>query len=215
MHPYAPLNVAVTTPLIELRGATDDLLEALVPLVRAGQADAVPAPFDDPISLYESDPDSRVDKWLQGIWRNRGRVAADYWRLNMVVLVGGQAAGMQDVIGVDFATYGTVTSFSWLAVDFRGRGLGREMREAALHLAFDGFDAAEAGSDAFVDNAGSNRVSEALGYERNGTEWASRRGQPALIQRWRITREQWLPRRRDDITLSGVGASRRTFEATS
>jgi RimJ/RimL family protein N-acetyltransferase len=89
------------------------------------------------------------------------------------------------------------------------------MREAALHLAFDGFDATEATSDAFVDNAGSNHVSETLGYERNGTDWATRRGDPTLIQRWRITRERWLPRRRDDIALSGAEACRQAFKAGS
>jgi RimJ/RimL family protein N-acetyltransferase len=205
----------VTTPRIELRAATDDLLKELVPLVRAGQADADPPPFDDPMSLYESDPDTRVHKWLQAIWRGRGRVAPDFWRLNLAALIDGQAVGMQDVIGTDFDTYGTVTTFSWLAADFRGRGFGREMREAALHLSFDGFDALEAGSDAFMDNTGSNRVSEKLGYERNGTTWATRRGQPELLQRWRITREQWLPRRRNDIAVSGAEACRKTFQTTS
>jgi RimJ/RimL family protein N-acetyltransferase len=212
VHPYAPLNVEVTTPRLELRGATDDLLGALVPLVRAGQADADPPPFDDPISFYDSDPDRRVEKWLRAIWRARGRVDAGFWRLNLVVLVGGRAVGMQDVIGRDFGDFGTVTTFSWLAADVRGRGLGREMREAALHLSFDGFGAGEAASDAFVDNAGSNRVSETLGYQRNGTDWDTRRGEPAMIQRWRITREQWLPRRRDDIALSGVEACRQVFQ---
>jgi RimJ/RimL family protein N-acetyltransferase len=211
VHSYPPLNVTVTTPRIELRGATDDLLEELVPLVRAGQADADPPPFDDPISLYDDDPDTRVQKWLRGSWRNRGRVDSDFWRLNLVVVTDGKAVGVQDIIGRDFDTYGTVTTFSWLAADFRGRGLGREMREAALHLSFDGFEASEAGSDAFEDNAGSNRVSEALGYQRNGTDWDTRRGQPAVIQRWRITRAQWLPRRRDDIALSGVDACRQVF----
>ena len=215
VHPYAPLNVAVTTPRIELRGATDDLLQELVPLVRAGQADADPPPFDDPMSLYESDPDTRVQKWLQAIWRGRGRVASDFWRLHLAAVIDGRAVGMQDIIGTHFDTYGTVTTFSWLATDARGRGFGREMREAALHLAFDGFGAAEAASDAFLDNAGSNRVSETLGYERNGTDWDTRRGEPALVQRWRITREQWLPRRRDDVTLSGVEACRQTFQSTS
>ena len=42
------------------------------------------------------------------------------------------------------------------------------MPEAALHLSFDGFDAVEADSDAFLDDTGSTRVSETLGYERNG-----------------------------------------------
>jgi RimJ/RimL family protein N-acetyltransferase len=215
VHPYAPLNVIVTTPRVELRGATDDLLAELAPLVRAGQADADPPPFDDPMSLYDRDPDIRVQKWLRAIWRGRARVASDFWRLNLVVLIDGHAAGMQDVIGTDFDTFGAVTTFSWLAADFRGRGFGREMREAALHLSFDGFGAAEAASDAFVDNAGSNRVSETLGYQRNGTDRATRRGEPALIQRWRITREQWLTRRRDDIAVSGAEACRQAFQASS
>jgi RimJ/RimL family protein N-acetyltransferase len=205
------LNVTVTTPRIELRGATDELLEALVPLVRAGQADAEPPPFDDPMSLYEHDPDTRVQRWLQAIWRGRGHVASDFWRLYLVVLVDGQAVGMQDVIGSDFDTFGTVTTFSWLAADLRGRGFGREMREGALHLAFEGFGAAEASSCAFLDNAGSNRISEALGYQRNGTDWDTRRGQATLVQRWRITRQQWLPRGRDDVVVNGVEACRETF----
>ena len=132
-----------------------------------------------------------------------------------MVVVDGRAVGIQDVIGVDFASYGTVTTFSWLAADHRGRGLGLEMRRAALHLAFDGLGASEAGSDAFVDNAASNRVSETLGYERNGTEWATRRGEPALLQRWRMTREQWVPRWRDDITMSGVEACLEVFRPPS
>ena len=211
MHPYAPLNVAVTTPLIELRGATDDLLADLAPLVRAGQADASPAPYDDPISLYESDPDVRVEKWLRAIWRTRARVEPDYWRLNLAVVVDGRPVGMQDVIGPEYDDFRAVTTFSWLAADHRGRGLGREMREAALHVAFEGLGAAEATSEAFVDNAGSNHVSEVLGYQGNGTTWATRLGEATLLQRWRLTREDWEPRRRTDITISGAEECRRTF----
>jgi RimJ/RimL family protein N-acetyltransferase len=162
---YPLLNVAVTTPTLELRGATDDLLDQLAPLVQQGKADADPAPYDDPISLYESDPEQRVQKWLRGVWRGRGRVEPDFWRLYFVVMLDGQPVGMQDLIGDEFSTYGTVTTFSWLSSDARRRGMGREMRHAILHLAFDGLDAKEAGSDAFVDNTGSNGVSRALGYE--------------------------------------------------
>lgn len=204
VHTYAPFNVIVTTPQLTLRGATDELLEQLVPLVREGEADADPPPYDDPMSLYDRDPERRVQRWLQGIWRGRGNVAGDIWRLNFVVVVGGQPAGMQDIIGTNFDTYGTVSTFSWLAMDFRRGGTGREMRQAALHLAFDGFNATEAASDAFVDNLGSNRISEGLGYTRNGTEWATRRGEPALLQRWRLTRQEWLAHRREDIALTGI-----------
>ncbi len=111
---------------------------------------------------------------------------------------------MQDVTGTRFSAFGTVSTFSWLSPDLRGRGLGKEMRQAILHLAFDGLGAQEAGSDAFVDNLASNRVSEALGYQPNGVDWDTRRGDPAEIKRWRLTRGAWSTTRRDDIELVGV-----------
>ena len=204
MKSYPLLGVRVSTPTLELHSATDDLLDELSELVRSGKTHAEPAPYDDPMSFYEKDPDVRVAKWLRGVWRGRGHVEPDGWRLYFVVMVDGRPVGEQTVSGVDFATLGTVTTFSWLSADLRGRGLGREMRAAILHLAFDGLGAKEAASDAFVDNQGSNAVSRALGYEPNGTEWATRQGQPALLNRWRLTRDVWEQQRRDDIELHGV-----------
>ena len=200
---YAPLNVQVHTPRLSLLGATDELLERLVPAVRAGVATGPPWPFDDPMSLYADGPD-RVWRWLRSIWTGRGRVNPEFWRLYFVVVVDGEAVGMQDLIGTDFAKFGTVHTFSWLRPDLRGSGLGKEMRQAVLQLAFDGLAAREAGSDAFVDNGASNRVSESLGYRPNGVSWDTRRGEPGQISCWRLTREQWAGQRRDDIELVGV-----------
>ncbi|ADB32593.1 GCN5-related N-acetyltransferase [Kribbella flavida DSM 17836] len=203
-HPL--LAVRVTTPAVELRAASDDLLDELADVVRAGKAHADPAPYDDPMSLYEPDPELRVARWLRSIWRGRGRVEPDAWRLYFVVVVGGRPVGMQDLIGVHFRTFGTVTSFSWLADDHRGRGVGQEMRAAILHLAFDGLGASEASSDAFTDNHGSNAISRKLGYQPNGSDWATRQGEPGLLNHWRLTRDNWEQRRRDDIQLHNVEA---------
>jgi RimJ/RimL family protein N-acetyltransferase len=201
---YPPLNLAVRTPRLTLAAATDDLLERLVPVVRAGVVtEGVPLPFDDPMSLYEDSP-AREWRWLRRIWAGRSRVEAEFWRLYFVICDDGEPVGMQDLIGTDFATLGTVHSFSWLAPGARSRGLGKEARAAILHLAFEGFDAREATSDAFADNHASNRVSEALGYARNGTAWATRRGEPAQLLCWRLTRDEWARRRRSDIELSGA-----------
>ncbi|GAA3514365.1 GNAT family N-acetyltransferase [Actinocatenispora rupis] len=202
-HTYPPLNVEIRTPRLTLAGATDELLERLVPVVRAGIADVEPLPFDDPISFYADSPE-REWQWLQSIWRGRGRVTPDAWRLYFAVLVDGEAVGMQDLTASNFTRFGTVSTSSWLAPGSRGRGLGTEMRAAILHLAFAGLGAREAGSDAFVDNEASNRVSRGLGYEPNGTDWDTRRGEAARIQQWRLTRETWERTRRDDIHLSGV-----------
>lgn len=206
MKNYPLLDVRVSTPRLELRAATDDLLDQLAESVRAGKTHAEPAPYDDPMSFYETDPDLRVAKWLRAIWRRRGSVDPDAWRLYFVVMADGRPVGEQSLTGVDFATLGTVTTFSWLSTDERGRGLGREMRSAILHLAFAGLGAKEAASDAFVDNGGSNGISRALGYEPNGFDWATRRGEPALLNRWRLTRDGWERHRRDDIQLHNVEA---------
>ncbi|MFC4338140.1 GNAT family N-acetyltransferase [Salininema proteolyticum] len=214
MRNYAPLNLRVTTPRLELAGATDELLDRLAPSVREGKAMAEPAPFDDPISLYEDDPDLRVAKWIQGVWRGRGRVDAENWRLYFVILHDGEPVGMQDLIGDRFSSFGTVVTFSWLSNDVRGKGLGREMREAVLHLAFDGLAADEAHSDAFTDNKGSNGVSQSLGYKKNGTEWEKRRGETGQIQRWRLTRRNWLPHRRGDIEIHGLDATKAVLGLT-
>lgn len=208
MSIYPPFDVRIVTPKVELVGATDDLLAELVPAVRDGKATADPPPWDDPSSFYEPDADRRVQGWLRGVWRGRGTLTPERWRLHFVVLLDGEAVGMQDLIGDEFDTFGTVESSSWISTDVRERGVGTETRAAILHLAFEGLGAEEAHSEAALDNVGSNRISERLGYERNGTSWATHQGKPVLGQRWRIDREMWERHRRDDITLSGVEACR-------
>jgi RimJ/RimL family protein N-acetyltransferase len=206
MRNYPLLGVRVSTPTLELHAATDELLDQLAEAVRAGKTAADPPPYDDPISFYEPDPDLRVAKWLRAIWRRRGQVEPDFWRLYFVVMVDGRPVGEQTLTGVNFSTLGTVTTFSWLSSDERGRGLGHEMRAAILQLAFDGLGAKEANSDAFVDNRGSNAISQRHGYEPNGSDWATRRGEPALLNRWRLTTENWQRRRRDDIQVHNIEA---------
>ncbi|WP_033290730.1 GNAT family N-acetyltransferase [Amycolatopsis jejuensis] len=203
MSSYPPLNVAVHTPRLSLLGATDELLERLVPVVREGVVTEAPWPFDDPMSLYEDNP-QREWRWLRGVWAGRAKVSETFWRLYFVVVADGSPVGMQDLIGNEFAAFGKVDSFSWLAPAARGRGLGKEMRQAVLHLAFEGLGARLAASDAFADNHASNHVSESLGYRPNGVDWATHRGSPAELRRWLLTREDWTTRRRRDITLSGV-----------
>jgi RimJ/RimL family protein N-acetyltransferase len=203
MHSYPPLNLQVRTPRLVLAAATDDLLERLIPVVRAGVVGSGPGPFDDPMSLYADSPE-RERRWLRAIWAGRARADAGWWRLYFVVLADGEPAGMQDLIGEDFARLGTVTTFSWLGPGYRGRGIGTEMRAAALHLAFAGLGAREAASEAFTDNHASSRVSQALGYEPNGTNWATRRGEAALLTRWKLTRDRWETNPRTDIELTGV-----------
>jgi RimJ/RimL family protein N-acetyltransferase len=201
--PYPPFHVEVATPRLRLLGATDQLLAALVPVVRAGVVRNDEAPFDDPVSLYEPSP-VREWRWLRAVWAGRARVEPSWWRLYFVVEVDGDVVGVQDLIAEDFPAFGEVSTFSWLAPNARGRGLGREMRAAVLHLAFVGLGAREATSEAFLDNDASNAVSRSLGYEENGLAWATRRGQPFRLRRWTLSRTRWEATQRHDIVLTGV-----------
>jgi hypothetical protein len=49
-------------------------------------------------------------------------------------------------------------------------------------------------------------VSQRLGYVPNGTDLLERRGQPATMQRYRLGRDEWATRRRDDIEIIGLTA---------
>jgi RimJ/RimL family protein N-acetyltransferase len=204
-HAYPPFDLVIRTPLVELRGATDDLLEELVPVIEAGIYDpSAPPPFDDPMSLYDESP-LREWRWLRAIWAGRSRGDADdWWRLYFVVFFDGRPIGMQDLTGVSFRTMRTVATFSWLGLSYHGKGIGREMRSAVLHLAFEGLGAHRAESEAFEDNHASNRVSLALGYRPNGKDWGIRKGAVAPLTRYLLTRDRWLERRRDDINISGL-----------
>lgn len=202
---YPLLNAQVRTPRLTLAGASDELLERLIPAVRDGVVSPAEVPFDDPMSLYQDSPE-REWQWLRAIWAGRARVDRHWWRFYFVVMLDDAPVGMQDLVGVDFATFGTVSTFSWLLPRYRHRGIGTEMRTAVLHLAFAGLGTREALSEAFGDNEASNRISRALGYEPNGTAWATRRGNPAPVSRWRLTRQRWERTRRDDIQLAGIDA---------
>jgi hypothetical protein len=108
---------------------------------------------------------------------------------------------MQDVGAEHFRAVRSVETGSWLGRAYQGRGLGREMREAILHLAFAGLDAEEALSGAFEDNAASLATSRAVGYEENGQARGHRRDSSGRTLRFRMGRDVWAQRRRDDIEI--------------
>jgi RimJ/RimL family protein N-acetyltransferase len=195
-------DLAVKTPRLELRYATDELLERL-----AGVATDVISPgtqpFDGDATFYDPTPAGRL-RWLTGQWGARAKTSPSWWVLVFAVIVDGMPVGTQEITASQFSRLRTVSTFSWLTRSHQGRRIGREMREAVLHLAFAGLGAERATSEAFEDNAASNAVSRAVGYEANGVDWALRQGQPARMSRFIMTRERWLERRRDDIVVEGL-----------
>jgi RimJ/RimL family protein N-acetyltransferase len=187
-----------------LRYATDELLMALTE-VGSDVIQPGTRPFDGDATFYDPTIEGRR-RWLAGQWGARARTAPNWWVLVFAVVVDGRPVGAQEMTGVEFPRLRTVETFSWLTRSMQGRGLGKEMREAVLHLAFAGLGAERALSEAFTDNAPSRGVSISLGYVPNGTTWALRQGEPAPMDRLLLTRDAWMRRQRLECTIHGLDA---------
>jgi RimJ/RimL family protein N-acetyltransferase len=122
----------------------------------------------------------------------------------MAVSVDGVVVGAQDMSAVEFATTKTFKTGSWLTKSVQGKGIGKEMRAAILHLGFEGLGAAVATTSAFHDNHSSLGVTRALGYEPNGESIEMRRDRADKQLHFRMTRAQWQAHRRDDIEIKGL-----------
>jgi RimJ/RimL family protein N-acetyltransferase len=133
------------------------------------------------------------------------------WVLAPVVVYNGRVVGSQDAQAEDFPVARSVTTAAWLGRAWQGRGLGREMREAILHLAFEGLGAEVAYDRAWEENAAALSISRSLGYRPNGTEIRARGNDAAVLVNMALERSDWQPRRRDDVEITGLEACRELF----
>ena len=202
-HPYWPLyDVVVRTPRLELRLPDEDQLVALAKLAGEGVHD----PSWMPMTGWTDQPSPQLERGvLHWHWGRRANWRPNDWGFEAVTLVDGEVVGTQGMAAHDFGTLRGVETGSWIGLRFQGQGIGKEMRAAMLHLAFAGLDALVANSAYWHDNAPSHHVSASLGYEPNGVRWALRRSARDVEQVVQLRREVWEERRRDDITIEGLG----------
>lgn len=202
-HPIWPLfDLRIRTDRLELRLPTDDDCVRFAQLAAAGVHDPGEQPFRVP---WTEAPSPRLERSsLQHWWRSRAEWTPERWCFTGAVFVDGEPAGMQDLIGVNFGVLRSVETGSWLGRAFQGRGLGKEMRAAVLHLAFEGLGALEAHSGAWADNARSLAVSRALGYQPNGERVDLRRDQPVRHLHLRLDRAGWENRPRPAVHVEGL-----------
>jgi RimJ/RimL family protein N-acetyltransferase len=208
--PHWPLfELLVRTPRVELRYPDDDLLDALLTVAAEGIHDPAVMPFQH---AWTDRPPGEFERgFLQFHWRNRGSWEPAAWSFDLAVIVDGDPVGMQGMVATDFARLRSFETGSWLGQAHQGRGLGKEMRAAILHLGFAGLGAEVATTGAWEDNHASLGVTRALGYRPNGERFELRRGERARQLRFVMTRGDWEPHRRDDIVVEGIDACRPLF----
>ena len=190
----------------------DDDFGPLIALIDEGIHDPATMPFMQ--NFTDTPPPRRGRDSLQFWWRQRAAWSPDHWSYSGAVFVDGRVVGVQGMEGRNFASLRSVETASWLGRAFQGQGLGKEMRQAILHLAFEGLGAEEAHSGAFHDNIPSLATSRSVGYTENGETRALRRGVPDRIKRVRMDRATWMARRRDDIEIIGLDACLPMFIAS-
>lgn len=195
-------GLRVRTPMLELRYPDDDDVAALAALAAKGVHPPDFMPFNTPWTTLPSP--ILEQEALKFHWRKRAETSPEHWDFVFATVVDGEIVGSQGLFANDFPVRRSVGTGSWLGQAFQGRGIGKEMRAAALHLAFAELGAQTACSGAFVDNAASIAVSRALGYEDDGFEVINRQGSAARQLRFRLERERWEQTRRGDITVEGL-----------
>lgn len=204
-HPLWPLfDLRLRTDRLVLRLPTDDDLVDLAATARAG----IHPPDEMPFGIAWTDkPSPQFEREsAQHHWLARATWSPERWNLHLAVFLDGKPIGAQTVHAEAFPVLREVGTGSWIAASHQGQGYGKEVRAAALALAFDGLGAEVAVSSAFLDNHPSNAVSRALGYRPDGHMRLAPRGVARELQRWRLTRADWLARTRPAIVIEGLEA---------
>jgi RimJ/RimL family protein N-acetyltransferase len=199
--PLFGLNVS--TPRLSLRYVTDELGEQLAELAARGIHDPNTMPFSEPWT--DVAPPELQRNTMRYFWRSRAETTSGHWHLNLASHdQNGVLIGLCSLDAEGFTTHRTATTGSWIGHQFQGRGLGREMRQAALHLIFAGLNGERATTRAWHDNIASLRVTRSLPYTQDGAAQEQRRERPDTMLAFSMTRRQWQTVRRNDIGLTGV-----------
>ncbi|WP_197350568.1 GNAT family N-acetyltransferase [Streptomyces bathyalis] len=201
-HIWPIYGLRITTPRLELRLPCLDALEKLAAVAAAG----VHGPDDMPFSFPWTDgtPERRARTTFQHVLGTVAEWRPEKWTLSLAVLHGGEVVGRQDMTARDFSVTKEAETGSWLGLAHQNQGLGTEMRAAVTHLAFEGLGARTLTSGAMTDNPRSLAVSRKLGYEPDGVDVVSVRGEARTIRRLRLEREAWERHRSVPVRLHAL-----------
>lgn len=210
MSRHWPLfDLRITTPRLELRLPTEELIDQLIDTIVDGVHDPDRMPFSIPWTRV---PREQLPfNTLSFLWRELAGFKQDDWHLPLAVVVDGSAVGVQALTAKDFPVARQVDSGSWLGLGYQGRGYGTEMRAAALYFAFAELGAEAATSASFVDNQASIAVSRRNGYRDNGVDRLAREGVMVEQLRFRLTRDDWQRHRAVEVKVDGFDRCRLLF----
>ncbi|GAA0357698.1 GNAT family protein [Microbispora corallina] len=205
------LGLRLRTGRLELRLPDEEELAELADVAAKGVHEPDRRPFLRPWS--DLPPAERAREVVQRHWRRRGSWTPRDWSLDLTVFEDGHPVGIQQVGAQDFGILREVRTGSWLGLEHQGRGIGRSMRSAVLHLAFAGLGASEATTMSFADNPAPLRISRRLGYRPDGIARDIVDGEAVVTERLRLTRSDWELTDRPEVSVAGLGPCLALFGA--
>ncbi|WP_407569309.1 GNAT family N-acetyltransferase [Deinococcus altitudinis] len=195
------MALELVTPRLRLRPPNDDELAAIAEVAAAGVHGPGEQPFLTPWTHLP--PGRQALHVIQGHWASRGGWSVASWSLQLGVFHEGRPMGMVCLRAQEFPVLREVRTWSWLGLDFHGRGFGTEARHALLHLAFGELGAVSALTEVFQDNAASQGVSRKLGYRHDGVSRDVLNGEVVVSDRLRLDREDWQNLKRPPVVVRG------------
>lgn len=210
-NPIWPLaDLRVVTPRLALCYIDDAIAVELANLAAHGIHDPAVQPFSEP---WTDAPSPLLEQnTLRYFWRCRAETTPAHWDICLAVLVGGDPVGVCTLHADEFPVQRTITTGSWLGQRHQRKGIGTEMRHAALHLAFAGFGAQQALTHLWHDNAASLGVTRSLPYTQTTSARQLRRDRMDTTLEFTMNVEQWNTIRRRDIRLDGMAGVRAQLE---
>jgi len=211
MSAWPLFDLRIKTPQLTLRLSQD---AELMSLAERAVGNVLPEERSEFMGPWTQIPSPEFERsFMQHHWLMRANWKPEAWTLDFGIYPEGseEPAGMMGIVGKSFVESRSVSTGSWLLPEWRGQGLGREAREAILHLAFSGLGAREARSGAHPKNAPSHGVSRSLGYQPDGTEMLLTAGGAREVIRLLLRRDKWEKGCRGDIEIRGLDACLEMF----
>lgn len=202
---WPPFSLLVEAGPLTLRAMRDEDLPALAEAAASGvHADDL-RPFPN---AWASGDAIALGRELGGrYWKYRAMLGADEWAYPLVARWNGKVVGVQGAEAVRYSVLRTPDTFSWLAREAQGRGIGTLMRQAICALFFDELDAHQITSGAYADNPASAVVSRKVGYVENGTQLELRDDAAALHHKFILDRDRFV-RPTTPIEITGASGMR-------
>ena len=194
----------IITPRLKLRLADNDELDVLA---RAAVGKILKPEQEDWMAHWSQVKSPELEKrLLQHHWRRMADFTVNDWHLNLVVFFEEKPIGSGSLAAENFLQRRSISSGSWIIDDYRGRGLGKEIRAGLVQLGFEKLGAEEMRSGAHIDNLASQRVSLSLGYKRDGS---NRLHGPGDGVRFLLRSSDWESR--SDIEICGFDRCQQMF----